>query len=67
MNRFRLLEAVPKSEFEAYTGLNETAVRPTIGFGHLTQNYITENASHWQITEHGKLFLNELLEAFLAD
>ena len=66
MNRFRLLEAVPKSEFEAYTGLNETAVRPTMDWA-LTQNYITENASHWQITEHGKLFLNELLEAFLAD
>ena len=66
MNRFRLLEAVPKSEFEAYTGLNETAVRPTMDWA-LTQNYITENASHWQITEHGKLFLNELLEAFVAD
>lgn len=66
MNRFRLLEAVPKSEFEAYTGLNETAVRPTMDWA-LTQNYITENTSHWQITEHGKLFLNELLEAFLAD
>ena len=66
MNRFRLLEAVPKSELEAYTGLNETVVRPTMDWA-LTQNYITENASHWQITEHGKLFLNELLEAFLAD
>ena len=66
MNRFRLLEAVPKSEFEAYTGLNETTVRPTMDWA-LTQNYITENASHWQITERGKLFLNELLEAFLAD
>ena len=66
MNRFRLLEAVPKSEYEAYTGLNETVVRPTMDWA-LTQNYITENASHWQITEHGKLFLNELLEAFLAD
>ena len=66
MNRFRLLEAVPKSEFEAYTGLNETVVRPTMDWA-LTQNYITENASHWQITEHGKLFLNELLEVFLAD
>ena len=66
MNRFRLLEAVPKSEFEAYTGLNETVVLPTMDWA-LTQNYITENASHWQITEHGKLFLNELLEAFLAD
>ena len=66
MNRFRLLEAVPKLEFEAYTGLNEKTVLPTMDWA-LTQNYITENASHWQITEHGKLFLNELLEVFLAD
>ena len=66
MNRFRLLEAVPKLEFEAYTGLNEKTVLPKMDWA-LTQNYITENASHWQITEHGKLFLNELLEAFLAD
>ena len=66
MNRFRLLEAVPKLEFEAYTGLNEKTVLPKMDWA-LTQNYITENASHWQITEHGKLFLNELLEVFLAD
>ena len=66
VDRFRLLEAVPKLEFEAYTGLNEKTVLPKMDWA-LTQNYITENASHWQITEHGKLFLNELLEVFLAD
>ena len=31
----------------------------------LKQGYITENPESWQITEHGKLFLNELLELFL--
>ncbi|AML57017.1 Radical SAM family enzyme [Serratia rubidaea] len=33
----------------------------------LAQGYLTENADRWQITEHGKLFLNSLLELFLAD
>ena len=27
MNRFRLLEAVPKQEFEHYTGLSQSAVK----------------------------------------
>ncbi|HDL1707690.1 TPA: YggW family oxidoreductase, partial [Mannheimia haemolytica] len=37
---------------------------PTIDWA-LNQNYISETATHWQITQHGKLFLNELLEGFL--
>lgn len=66
MNRFRLLEAVPKAEFTAYTGLPQSAVKNQIDFA-LAQNYIVETAETWQITEHGKLFLNELLELFLSD
>ncbi|HDZ6745756.1 TPA: radical SAM family heme chaperone HemW [Mannheimia haemolytica] len=64
MNRFRLLEATPKQEFEWFTGLDREVVRPTIDWA-LNQNYISETATHWQITQHGKLFLNELLEGFL--
>lgn len=66
MNRFRLLEAVPKQEFEDYTGLSQSAVKNQIDFA-IQQNYIVENADSWQITEHGKLFLNELLELFLTE
>ncbi|WP_044470393.1 radical SAM family heme chaperone HemW [Mannheimia massilioguelmaensis] len=66
MNRFRLLEAVPKSEFRAYTGLSESTIEQQINWA-VEQNYIIETETTWQITEHGKLFLNELLEAFLAD
>ncbi|VTU06778.1 coproporphyrinogen III oxidase [Actinobacillus indolicus] len=66
MNRFRLLEATPKAEFEAYTGLDRHIVQPTMDWA-LAKNFITETATHWQITQHGKLFLNELLEGFLAD
>ncbi|AHG73638.1 Oxygen-independent coproporphyrinogen-III oxidase-like protein [Mannheimia sp. USDA-ARS-USMARC-1261] len=64
MNRFRLLEATPKQEFEWFTGLDREIVRPTMDWA-LNQNYISETPTHWQITQHGKLFLNELLEGFL--
>ena len=64
MNRFRLLEPVPKAEFEQLTGLSQSTVKSQMIFA-LKQGYITENPESWQITEHGKLFLNELLELFL--
>ena len=66
MNRFRLLDAVPKREFEAYTGLSQSTVKHQIDLA-VEQNYVVENADFWQITEHGKLFLNELLELFLVE
>lgn len=66
MNRFRLLEAVPKAQFEAYTGLPQSAVKNQIDLA-IAQNYIVETDEIWQITEHGKLFLNELLEMFLTE
>ncbi len=66
MNRFRLLEAVPKVEFKQFTGLPQSAVSKIIILAK-KQNYLTETETHWQITEHGKLFLNELLEMFLPD
>ncbi|ATV45442.1 radical SAM family heme chaperone HemW [Pectobacterium sp. CHL-2024] len=66
MNRFRLLEAAPRADFTAYTGLEEHGIRPQLDQA-LAQGYLTETATHWQITEHGKLFLNSLLELFLAE
>ncbi|MCS3407170.1 radical SAM family heme chaperone HemW [Serratia sp. AKBS12] len=66
MNRFRLLEAAPRAEFSAYTGLDENTIRPQLDAA-LAKGYLVETAQHWQITETGKLFLNSLLELFLAD
>ncbi|MBN3080597.1 radical SAM family heme chaperone HemW [Pectobacterium polaris] len=66
MNRFRLLEAAPREDFTAYTGLEEHSIRAQLDQA-LAQGYLTETATHWQITEHGKLFLNSLLELFLAE
>lgn len=64
MNRFRLLEAMPRCDFTDYTGLPESVVRPQIEAA-LNAGEISETETHWQITEHGKLFLNTLLERFL--
>ncbi|MBC8947696.1 radical SAM family heme chaperone HemW [Xenorhabdus sp. TS4] len=64
MNRFRLLESMPRQDFSDFTGLSESVIRPQIDEA-LTKDYITESDTHWQITKHGKLFLNSLLELFL--
>ena len=66
MNRFRLLEPAPRVEFSQYTGLSEEVFRPQLDEA-IAQGYLTECADYWQITEHGKLFLNSLLELFLAE
>lgn len=66
MNRFRLLEAAPRHEFRLYTGLDESVIRPQLDEA-IARDYLVETAEHWQITEHGKLFLNSLLEIFLAE
>ena len=66
MNRFRLLESAPRDEFSRYTGLDERTIRPQIDAA-IAEGYLTEDERYWQITEHGKLFLNSLLELFLSE
>lgn len=64
MNRFRLLEPVPKKEFEQLTGLPLSAVEKQIDWA-INKNFLLQTDRTWQITEQGKLFLNELLTEFL--
>ncbi|ARJ42481.1 YggW family oxidoreductase [Pantoea alhagi] len=66
MNRFRLLEPAPRGEFMRYTGLDEAIIRPQLDSA-LEKGYLTETPEYWQVTEKGKLFLNSLLELFLAE
>lgn len=66
MNRFRLLEACPKQDFIDRTGLPLTSIEANIDWA-IEQNYLLDNGDQWQITEHGKLFLNDLLAAFVED
>lgn len=66
MNRLRLLEPCPKSEFEQYTGLttnNDIVQNAFVEAQH--KGLITEPPDQWQLTSRGKLFLNELLNLFL--
>ena len=66
MNRFRLMEACPKQDFIDTTGLEFDSIQATIEWAKKL-NYINETGTHWQITEKGKLFLNDLLEAFMSE
>lgn len=66
MNRFRLLEACPKQDYIDRTGLPLTTIEANIDWA-VAQNYLQDNGDQWQITEHGKLFLNDLLAAFVNE
>ncbi|PQJ88320.1 radical SAM family heme chaperone HemW [Aliivibrio sifiae] len=66
MNRFRLLETCPKQDFIDKTGLGFESIQETMDWAK-EKKYLEETETHWQITEHGKLFLNDLLEAFVSD
>ena len=64
MNRFRLFEPTPKIEFEQRTFLPMQSIDQPISLA-IEKNYLVEDDKTWQITDHGKLFLNSLLEIFL--
>lgn len=66
MNRFRLHEPCPRQDFTHLTQLSETVIRPQITKA-VQQGYLIETNEYWQLTEQGRLFLNTLLEDFLAD
>lgn len=66
MNRFRLIEACPKQDFIDTTGLPISTIQHTIDWA-LEMEYLMESDTHWQITQKGKLFLNDLLEAFMVE
>ncbi|MCY7296014.1 radical SAM family heme chaperone HemW [Alteromonas sp. a30] len=66
MNQFRLFEACPKERLAAHTGLNSTT--PVIQQGlqkAIDAGWLAETHTHWETTELGKRFLNELLTLFL--
>lgn len=66
MNRFRLLEACPKQDYVERTGLPLSSIEGPINRA-LEQNYLEDKGEQWQITEHGKLFLNDLLALFVEE
>ncbi|GAB6264168.1 radical SAM family heme chaperone HemW [Photobacterium sp. R1] len=66
MNRFRLLEACPKQDYVARTGLPLDSILTPIEWA-LGKEYLLDQGDSWQITEQGKLFLNDLLAAFVDE
>ena len=66
MNRLRLIEACPKQDFIDTTGLALDSISETIDWA-IEQQFLSDTETHWQITQKGKLFLNDLLAAFVAE
>jgi putative oxygen-independent coproporphyrinogen III oxidase len=62
MNRFRLLEPCPKSDYSDFTGLaldDNTKKNLQIA---LTRGLLVESKNEWQVTLLGRRYLNTLLE-----
>ncbi|MDD1791924.1 radical SAM family heme chaperone HemW [Enterovibrio sp. ZSDZ42] len=66
MNRFRLVEACPKADFSARTGLTLDVIAEPIANA-VAQGLLSETDTHWQVTAKGRLFLNDLLSAFINE
>ena len=64
MNRFRLLEACPKQDFSAYTGLPITSVEDALAKAEQL-GLINSTELHWQISPKGARYLNDLLALFI--
>lgn len=62
MNRFRLLEPCPKTDYENFTGLsldNKTAQNLEVA---VKRGLLIESNYEWQVTPLGRRYLNTLLE-----
>ncbi|VFP88731.1 radical SAM family heme chaperone HemW [Candidatus Erwinia haradaeae] len=66
MNRFRLLEEIPRHEYMSYTRLSEDSIRTPIEIA-IKKGFLTETTESWKVTKKGHLFLNCMLELFLMD
>lgn len=64
LNRLRLFEAIPFSEFEAYTGLSIDSIKQPIAEA-LAKKLLTKDETSWQVTALGHRYLNELLTLFM--
>ncbi|WP_113908103.1 radical SAM family heme chaperone HemW [Aliidiomarina celeris] len=66
MNRLRLLEPVPKQEFVDRTGLSVGKAESKLAAA-IANGFITSEPEHWQTTEKGRLYLNQVLADLLDD
>lgn len=66
MNRLRLFEAIPKSEFSELTGMSTDQLQAPLAEA-LRLELLSETDTHWQLTPLGRRFLNRLLDLFITD
>ncbi|WP_394128969.1 radical SAM family heme chaperone HemW [Shewanella maritima] len=64
MNRLRLMAPIEKSEFELRTGQPASTIAPQM-LNAVNKGLIIESTSHWQLTDKGHMFVNEILSEFL--
>ncbi len=65
MNRFRLVEPCPISDFNDFTGTELTDdVKRALSDAH-HQGLLSISDSHWQVTAKGRRYLNSLLSCFV--
>ncbi|MEN3157007.1 radical SAM family heme chaperone HemW [Alkalimonas sp. NCh-2] len=64
MNRFRLLEPCPISDFTAYTGLPVETTSAAIQQA-IKLELLQQQTDHWQISSKGARYLNDLLTHFI--
>ena len=66
LNRLRLFQPIPFTEFESYTGLGINEIKFPIETA-LNKKLLTKDAVSWQVTDLGHRYLNELLALFMAE
>ena len=65
MNRFRLVEPCPISDYEALTGTALSSESKAALEDAQQQGLLTISPSHWQVTAKGRRYLNTLLACFV--
>nr|WP_286262315.1 radical SAM family heme chaperone HemW [Thalassotalea atypica] len=64
MNQLRLRESFDLAHFEQSTGLSKNVILANIKLAE-QKKLLIGNDNHWQVTQHGHRYLNDLLELFL--
>lgn len=64
LNRLRLFQPIPFTEFEAYTGLSVASIDQAIEEA-IRKKLLTKNNDSWEVTTLGHRYLNELLNLFI--
>lgn len=64
MNRLRLFEPVPKAEFRVRTGLAPDSADALLSEA-FAKGLLQHSDSHWQLTDQGHRYLNQLLALFV--